>query len=191
MGFNKRTWNDRFGKEFSNQDSMRRLDAGRVNQVILSETPDYIDTLVVSNTTTNTSDSIASAITDTELTDYIPNDLKKIRGVLIYADTSINVSGTKTKSGTKVTIRANYSLGYNTSPWGYNYICNRMYTHCASDADNVKIDDRYGVSTQIPVTQNGNKFYITWNVIGHFDNMTSVLSSYGAGVFLYILGFYI
>ena len=191
MAFNKRAWNDRFGKEISNQDALRRLDAGRLKTIWLLEVPDNIDSHYNTFTTTDTSKTGYSSIKNTDISEYIPPRSIKVRGAIIYVINYIYVNGTKTKKETYAQQICHYSLNYNTTPEYYGRFSKIEAYHTASDADNARLQHSIGHQASVPVTWNGNTPYITWYTHYMFGNMTSVSAKYESYVILYILGFYI
>jgi len=190
MAFNKRTWNDRFGKEFSNQDSMRRLDAGRVRMSWLVEVPSYIDSVLITNTSTNTNETLVSAIKNTSLKEYITQGDRNLGGALISIHAYVSVSGAKTQMGTKGDVVARYSRHYNTIPETYNYMLFCEAQHTASDADNATLFHEIGYSASPPIVYEGNEPFLVWELRASFQQMTAVNAVYNAAAYIYLLGFY-
>ncbi len=207
MGFNKKRWQaSNFDEKIGTADSYRRMgDSQSIHQepnitarspdltyaghIIFKETPNFISNITLAYTDTDVLKNASSAVTNVNLTSYLPAEFIDIKGVLIFVLLKVSADGGKTKPTTLLTTNVRYSSKYNITPGTFNIFGYLRIRGQAADADNYGMFHSIGHPTMLPVTKDSGIFYITWTSLMDFSSMVNANDSYSISNSIYLQGF--
>jgi hypothetical protein len=151
----------------------------------------YAGQISVDQTDTNTSYSTPSSTTNTDISSYIPDDITKVRALLISANIIAFIDDEKTQAGCYGGGDIKYSLTYNTAPATHNYIARFYVRFEGEDADDNFLGGQTTSMAIIPVVYESDTPYIVWNVVPFFSGMNAQNKRYYVTANLYTNGFFV
>ncbi len=153
------------------------------------DAPNYIDDDSTLSFTDTETDRAATACT-TQNVDIsaLVGGLTNVKGALVTADVAVRLAANKTLVGTDIRVEMRYSTAYNTAP----VLHNRMIVVDLKSqvAGQILYQEQMG-QAMIPVVWDSGTPYITWNVVGVWNNMDNNNGNYFVVGTLYLLGFFV
>lgn len=154
--------------------------------VLWREAPDYISSIIsLDYTDTETTRAASSAITNVDLSTFLPTGMTNARGVLAYVRLVPFASAAKMYDHTTLQGSAQYSTKYNTAPPTGAFL---VHHRQKGWPDGQEAYFYASGSSLIPIVFDGSTPYLTWRVAIYFANMNPANDNYRMQAYLYILG---
>jgi hypothetical protein len=145
----------------------------------------YVSQIIETTTSTASSATIASAITNVDLSAKVPSDLANLSGIMVYFSIGGDLSDDKSQAGAELSALASFSLTYNSDPSSNN----RFAGHTARSQGTEQLRSFSGGMAFLPVVYNDDTPYITWELTGNIDGMATANGTFYLYCTLYLQGF--